>query len=271
MAAPRKYTNEQRAAMYALWEQGLEAAEIARRVRAGLASCAPFEIPRRTVHSICTAIAKERDAPSTLDEAAEAVAQGRHQERVFAMVGDEITRLEAKQRSGPLTVTDLERAEKAAGISASLERRLRRRKPWADSHDQRNGSADPPKLSPLEELAARQAAEKTSQGAPSKAEGRNGATAHDETEGGTEDEPKDADSAFSHARTCPERPDSGDDADTAERAAGESTPALPKKPINRHTEQDGDQRAYWRRVDDLAEHMPRAEARRQALNEGLLP
>jgi hypothetical protein len=237
MPAHRKWSDAQRAAMYSLWEQGIGAAEIARRCRAGFASVSPFEIPRRTVHAICTAIERERAAPRNLDEAAIAVAQGRHQERVFAMLEDEVVRLEAKQRSGPLTVTDLERVEKVVGISASLERRLRRRKAWAESHDRDGDAADAQKPSPLEELAARMSAEdggaakgptraeKAPQAAPSTAEERNGAAAHDETEGDPEGEPEDAGAGFSHARKCPERSDTGDDADTAERAASESTAA----------------------------------------------
>ena len=46
--------------MFALYEQGIQPAEIARRCAAGLASVAPFEIPRRTVQEIVTGMARER-------------------------------------------------------------------------------------------------------------------------------------------------------------------------------------------------------------------
>ena len=45
MAAPRKYSDAQRAAMFALYRQGMIAAQIARKCEAGLVSIAPFSIP----------------------------------------------------------------------------------------------------------------------------------------------------------------------------------------------------------------------------------
>jgi hypothetical protein len=151
MAAPRKYTDEQRAAMYALWEQGTEAAEIARRCKAGLASVAAFEIPRRSVHAICTLIDRERDAPTTLNEAAVAVTEGRFLERVWTLLNEQLTRLEAKQ--GPLTAAELGRAEQVVQIGTGLERRLRRRKGAELGNGQRNDATETPPLTPLEELA----------------------------------------------------------------------------------------------------------------------
>ncbi|MGI9019208.1 MAG: hypothetical protein ACR2G3_00670 [Solirubrobacterales bacterium] len=73
MAAPRKYSDAQRAAMYSLYEQGYSVAEIVRRCEEGLASVAPFEIPRRTAQQIVTRIARERaqPVPKTVEELTE--------------------------------------------------------------------------------------------------------------------------------------------------------------------------------------------------------
>jgi hypothetical protein len=59
MAAPRKYNDAQRAAMFALHRQGCTPAEIARQCEAGLVSVARFSIPRRTVQSIVVGMAHE--------------------------------------------------------------------------------------------------------------------------------------------------------------------------------------------------------------------
>ena len=60
MGAPRRYSDAQRAAMFALYEQGIQPAEIARRCAAGLTSVAPFQIPRRTAQEIVTGMARSR-------------------------------------------------------------------------------------------------------------------------------------------------------------------------------------------------------------------
>jgi hypothetical protein len=128
--------------MFALYEQGLDAAEIARRCKAGLASVAAFEIPRRSVAYIVSAMAKERGAPTTLDEAAAAVTEGRFPERVYTLLNEQLTRLEAKQ--GPLTASELGRAGQVVEIGTGLERRLRRRKGAELSNDQRNDATEHP-------------------------------------------------------------------------------------------------------------------------------
>jgi hypothetical protein len=65
MAAPRKYSDAQRAAMFGLYRRGCTPAEIARRCAAGTSSVAPFEIPRRTVHSIVSAMHYEVGEPTS--------------------------------------------------------------------------------------------------------------------------------------------------------------------------------------------------------------
>src|SRR4051812_27806772 len=56
MAAPRKYTDNQRSTMFDLHCQGFTPAEIARRCAAGMTAIDPFVVPRRTVHSIVSAM-----------------------------------------------------------------------------------------------------------------------------------------------------------------------------------------------------------------------
>ena len=74
MAAPRKYTTEQREAAYRLFLDGKQSAEIARMCANGEAGVPAFEIPRRTVHDIVTGMQRDRhpietDAESqTLEE-----------------------------------------------------------------------------------------------------------------------------------------------------------------------------------------------------------
>jgi hypothetical protein len=201
MAAPRKYTDQQREAMYSLWTQGIEAAEIARRCSAGLASVAAFDIPRRSVHAICVAIDKERAAPTTLNEAAVAVTEGRFPERVFTLLNEQLTRLEAKQ--GPLTTSELGRAKQVLEIGTGLERRLRRRKGTERSNGQRNGVIEPPALSPLEELARKwKAGDAESADEPA------------QTDDESADESEQAQDAFTRTHACP----NGDSSPTSPQA-----------------------------------------------------
>jgi hypothetical protein len=102
MAAIRRYSDAQRAAMFALYEQGCTAPEIARRCGEGTASVAPFQIPRRTVQQIVTAIARERKAklPEKLEEIAEGQVFKTYPERVGRLLEGELDRLERKEHKG---------------------------------------------------------------------------------------------------------------------------------------------------------------------------
>jgi integrase len=62
MAAPRLYTDAQRAVIYDLHRQGLSSREIAERCAAGLASVERFKIPARSVREIVKQMADERGA-----------------------------------------------------------------------------------------------------------------------------------------------------------------------------------------------------------------
>jgi hypothetical protein len=71
ISAPRKYSNAQRAAMYRLYEAGMQPSEIVRACHEGTASVEPFEIPRRSCHDIVVRIAREsrQETPQTIAEA----------------------------------------------------------------------------------------------------------------------------------------------------------------------------------------------------------
>jgi hypothetical protein len=130
MAAPRKYSDQQRAAMYRLYERGYEPAEITRRCAEGMASVASFEVPRRTCHAIVTAMARERAevVPIRLDEADDREAIDRFPARVATILDDEMARLEARQRNGnPLSANDLERLHKATAVHDRLLTSIARR------------------------------------------------------------------------------------------------------------------------------------------------
>lgn len=130
MAAPRRYTDEQRAAMFRLFQAGMSPIEISRQCESGTAGVAPFKVPRRTVHEIVTAMAAEagQSAPSTLKDASHCEALEHYPVRVNGIISAELDRQERKQRHGrPLSLDDLDRLEKATKIIISLELRGRRR------------------------------------------------------------------------------------------------------------------------------------------------
>jgi hypothetical protein len=97
MAAARRYSDAQRAAMFRLFEAGKTPVEIAKHCDEGTAGTSPFEIPRRTVHDIVTRMAAEAEqklAPTVLEaEGAEAVE--RFPGRIVAILHADIDRLEA--------------------------------------------------------------------------------------------------------------------------------------------------------------------------------
>ena len=62
MAAPRRYTTEQRAAMFGLHQEGLRPAEISRACSHGVDGVEPFDIPRRTVHDIVSQMEAEAES-----------------------------------------------------------------------------------------------------------------------------------------------------------------------------------------------------------------
>ena len=109
MSAPRKYSDAQRAAMFALYEQGLNAVEIAQRCADGMASVGPFQVPRRTVHEIVSKMARERghQPPKTIDEASQLGALERYPRDALGVVHRELKRIDRKQNNGkPLNKHD---------------------------------------------------------------------------------------------------------------------------------------------------------------------
>ncbi|MFN8160614.1 MAG: hypothetical protein U0R52_06170 [Solirubrobacterales bacterium] len=129
MAAHRKYSDEQRAAMFRLYEGGLGAKAISERCAAGTTGTAPFEIPRRTVQEIVTAMAAEArlEPPRSISDAGTEEALLRFPERCGALLAREMQRLEAAGEKRALTEKELARLGLAVKVWGPLETRLRRR------------------------------------------------------------------------------------------------------------------------------------------------
>jgi hypothetical protein len=111
--------------MFALYEQGCTAPEIARRCAEGTASVAPFQIPRRTVQQIVTTIARERKAkpPEKIEEISGRQVFEHYPERVGRLLVRELDRLERKEHNGnPLSLDDIERMRQGAKVVAEVRR-----------------------------------------------------------------------------------------------------------------------------------------------------
>ena len=107
VAAPRRYSTQQREALYRLYVEGKQPAEIARKCSQGSAGVPAFEIPRRSVHDIVTRMARQRSRPvqRTTEPDPEA--------RLRALITLEIERQEAlatRDGADPKTLTELARA-----------------------------------------------------------------------------------------------------------------------------------------------------------------
>jgi hypothetical protein len=162
VAAPRRYSDQQRAAMFRLYEAGKSPADIARLCEEGTAGTSPFTIPRRTVHDIVTRMAAEAELklPASVAEAESADAVERYPVRIAHLVDAEITRFTAKQEKGGLGPRDYDCLSRAADLSFTLHRRLSQRRP---SGPRRPGSAreragaEPRPESAMEKLARQEA------------------------------------------------------------------------------------------------------------------
>jgi len=164
MAAPRQYSDAQRAAMFRLFEAGKTPAEIARLCEEGTAGVNPFQIPRRTCHDIVTKMAEEaeRKLPTSIVEAESAEAVDRFPVRIARLIDAEIARLTTKQEKGGLNVGDYDKLERAAKLSFELEKRLRRRTTPTRRGGQnaRGGTGSSPTLETALERLAREEAER---------------------------------------------------------------------------------------------------------------
>lgn len=148
MAAPRKWTNAQRAEMFRLFEAGKTPTEIVRLCAAGTAGTKPFVIPRRTCHEIVTRMATEAEQtlPSTLLESDDPGAVQRFPLRIASIIDSEIARLETRQKQRGLSSDDFDRLSKAASLSFTLHKRLNPR--GAANTGSANGNAQPRKSTP---------------------------------------------------------------------------------------------------------------------------
>src|SRR5690348_13683152 len=122
MAAPRKYTDAQRQALYRLHEAGMTSEQISAACGAGTAGTDPFTIPRRSVSAIVSSMEAEArtEIPASIDEIGGLEAVSRFPERISRIIDAELERLAGKQRRGQLTVKDLELLRKTTEISGPL-------------------------------------------------------------------------------------------------------------------------------------------------------
>ena len=120
--APRRYTDEQRAVMLALYDGGHKPAEIARRCKAGLVSVAPFKIPRRTVQEIVTAMARERglSPPRTLAETETAQSLERYPDLVIRILTEDARRILSEET--PTHEKEYDRLQRGVKIAAEIKR-----------------------------------------------------------------------------------------------------------------------------------------------------
>ena len=129
MPAKRLYSDEQRAALYALHERGIGSAEISRRAASGeLASVARFDIPPSSVRAIVGAIGRERQAHDvdSLEAVLVELGSGDLPGRALAVLRRELERIE-RIDSRALSVAQVERAA-AIGLAAyDLEDKVRKR------------------------------------------------------------------------------------------------------------------------------------------------
>lgn len=158
MAAPRKYTDAQRAEIYRLHEAGLTSEQISAACARGSAGTDPFAIPRRSVSAIVAKMEEEARVrlPTAPDDIGGLEGVRRFPERISRIVDAEIDRLAKKQLRGTLTTKDIEVLRKAAEISGPLTKRLQgQSSPIANGRaNTRNGRANgAPRESVIEKMA----------------------------------------------------------------------------------------------------------------------
>lgn len=129
MAAPRKYGDAARAAIWALHEQGVSSAEIARRCQRGMAGVAPFRVPRRTVADIVWRMAQERgqaDSPRKFEDLVNGDGEelvAKYPKRVLTLLEADSQRLERKSERGQaLTLDDYNRLRCGVGIVGTVRK-----------------------------------------------------------------------------------------------------------------------------------------------------
>jgi len=122
VAAPRKYPESLREAMFALYGQGIGPTEIARRCEEGLPGFGPLRIPRRTVADIVASIALERgkaDLPQRIDEVLDGPGEelaARYPKVVLGLINADAERLRRKVTHEKLTLEDYNRLRAAAAL-----------------------------------------------------------------------------------------------------------------------------------------------------------
>lgn len=168
MAAPRKYSDAQRQAMFRLFEAGKSPTEIAEMCEKGTAGVSAFRIPRRTVQEIVTAMAAELEQrmPTSIGELESAETVERFPERIARIVDREIDRLEKRQKKQGLGVDDYTKLRRASDLSFDLHKRLAKRTAQPTrppGATRRGGGAGAPQESAIERLA-RETREKSGSG-----------------------------------------------------------------------------------------------------------
>ncbi len=129
MAAPKRYTLEQRKVMFQLYMEGLKPAAISRACSEGIGSVEPFQPPRRTVHDIVSQMEAEAEsdarAPADIDELDDFAE--RTTKRIEAILTIHVAQLERKLRRGrALTSEELKTLGMAQKMSHDIQKSSRR-------------------------------------------------------------------------------------------------------------------------------------------------
>lgn len=224
MAAPRKYTDEQREAIFRLHEADMSSTEIAEACADGRTGLAPFEISPRTVRDIIGKMEQEaqRKLPATVLDLEHGEAMERFPARAARILDAELDRLQEKQSKSGLTERDVDRIPRLVTSSAKVERALQERgKRRARSRGAGSGAGKAPESkSVLEKMAEEMAERKGGEGEPTSAR-----THREDGDSGVKspDSPASAPPSTAPAGQNGDEPQAG--ADTAENV--HTTPPLP--------------------------------------------
>jgi hypothetical protein len=161
VAAPRKFSDSQREAIFRLHEAGMTSRKIAEACAEGRSGLARFEISDRTVRDVIGKMEREaqRKLPATVLDLKHGEAMERYPARAAKILDAELNRLEKKQRKSGLTGREVDCIPKLVASSARVERALK----WRGGRSRGSRGAgsgargEPTRAkSALEELAERQ-------------------------------------------------------------------------------------------------------------------
>lgn len=146
MAAPRRYTPQQREAMFQLRQEGMKSADIARACEQGIGSVDPFQIPRRTVHEIVTQMEAEAESSAIALAGGELHDPDCVDKRIKAILETQIAHYDLKVRKGKtLSREELGTLSQVQALSRKIQKSsVRRTTVRAPSRNGANGTSEHP-------------------------------------------------------------------------------------------------------------------------------